>query len=78
MKKKQSDVTLERLNKSIKKETRPCEVVENMILKDIKNVIDSYLVYHNEDFSCLFLENQSHSELKVTVKYQRIKDIKVL
>lgn len=77
-KKKQGDLNYERLNKTMLKENRPNEDLENMMINDIKRVLDSYFVFHNDDLKCLFAENCGCSELTISLKYRQFKDIKIL
>lgn len=76
--KKQSDVSFERLNKSMTKENLPDEGLENLLLSDIKRLLNCYFVYQNDDLRYLFSNNLGSQEFSITVKYRRFKDIKIL
>ena len=76
--KKQSDVSFERLNKSMTKENLPDEGLENLLLSDIKRLLNCYFVYQNDDLRYLFTNNLGSQEFSITLKYRRFKDIKIL
>ncbi|MBQ4072387.1 MAG: hypothetical protein IJD50_01515 [Clostridia bacterium] len=76
--KKQSDVSFERLNKSMTKENLPDEGLENLLLSDIKRLLNCYFVYQNDDLRYLFSNNLGSQEFSITLKYRRFKDIKIL
>ncbi len=67
-----------RLSNSIRKENRPPEIVEDMLIKDLERVLKSYFIYQNADFKTLFLENGGNQEFQLSLKFSRFKDIKVL
>lgn len=76
--KKQSDISFERLNKSMTKENLPDEGLENLLLSDIKRLLNCYFIYQNDDLRYLFSNNLGSQEFSITLKYRRFKDIKIL
>lgn len=60
------------------KENLPDEGLENLLLSDIKRLLNCYFVYQNDDLRYLFSNNLGSQEFSITLKYRRFKDIKIL
>lgn len=77
-KKKQSELSYERLSRVVAKENALSEGLESMLVNDIKRLFNSYLVYQNDDLRFLFSENIGCREISITVKYRNFKNVKIL
>lgn len=77
-KRKQAQINYDRLSTSIVKENMPNEEIVRLLVADVKRVLDSYFIYQNEDFRYLINSNQTNKEFVITLKYRRIKDVKIL
>ncbi len=75
---KKGEESFLRLSNTISKENRPPEIVEEMLIKDLERVLKSYFIYQSSDFKTLFIENSGNTEFQLSVKFSRVKDIKVL
>ena len=77
-KKKQREVAYERLNRTIQKDNVLNKDVEEMLVKDLNGLLNSYFVYQNGDFRYLFIDDIDAQEFVINLKYKRVKDIKIL
>lgn len=77
-KKKQSEISYERLSRAVSKENAVSKDLELMLVNDIKRLFNSYLVYQNEDIRFLFSESLGNREITITIKYRNFKDVKIL
>ena len=77
-KKRQSEISYERLSRVVNKENAISEGLEAMLINDVKRLLNSYLVYQNDDLRFLFRENLGDREITITVKYRNFKDVKIL
>ena len=77
-KKKQSEISYERLSRAVSKENAVSKDLELMLVNDIKRLFNSSLVYQNEDIRFLFSESLGNREITITIKYRNFKDVKIL